>query len=257
MPLAARPRRRGLGDATEPQGLPIAHLRLRPPAERPARPGGRRPHLVVLGVAIVVVCAGVGAELAQRSNARSGYLEVTKALPAGAAVRPDDLSEVQLNLPSDLAAVPAAEEGALAASRTVGPLVPGTLLVAGDLVRRLPRSGTALVGASLQPDQMPATLEPGDAVWLVLSGTGTGSAGIPASVSGSGAVPGRGARLGRGTVFALGNGASSSQAAVTAGGEEVTVAVPASEAPAAAVASAAGSLSLVQVPLGPTGGGAG
>ncbi|HET9092337.1 MAG TPA: hypothetical protein VFN50_08000 [Acidimicrobiales bacterium] len=254
MPLAARPRRRGLGDVTEPQALSIAHLRLRPPSERPTRRGGRRPHLVVLGVAVVVVCAGVGAELAHRSNARSAYLEVTRALPAGALVRPDDLSEVELGLPPGFAAVPAADEGALTASRTVGPLVPGTLLVAGDLVRSLPRSGTALVGASLQPDQMPATLEPGDAVWLVLSAAGTGSASGPASTSVSAPAPGDSARLGRGTVFALGTGPSSS-AAVTTGGEEVTVAVPESEAPAAAVASAAGTLSLVQVPLGPAGGG--
>jgi hypothetical protein len=205
---------------------------------------GRQPKLVVLGVALVVGCAAIGAELARRGSHVERYLELAVAVPAGSPITAGELTTAAMSAPSNLSPIPASDLGAVAGARATEPLVKGTLLVASDLtVSGQPGGGTALVGTSLQPDQAPASLAVGDAVVVVDSASTTGGASTSPAVSSVSGGGRRGARidvLGRGTVFSLLSGSAS-------GTLDVTIAVPASQASAIATASASGSLSLVQV----------
>ncbi len=211
---------------------------------------GRQPKLVVLGVALVVGCAAIGAELARRGSHVEQYLELAESVPAGSPISAGQLTTASMSAPSNLTPIPAGDLPAIAGTRATEPLVKGTLLVAADLTRAgQPGAGTALVGTSLQPDQVPGSLSIGDSVLLIYAGSNTGqSSSAPASavptVAGARGQATKSDVLGRGTVFSFSSGS-------TGGTVNVTVAVPAALASAVATASANGNVSLVQVAATP------
>lgn len=222
--------------------------------------GTRRPALIAVGLAIVLGCAGVGADLASSGARRVSYLEVSRMIPAGGVIHDDDLTAVALAAPAGVDLLPASDAPAVAGRAAVSTLPVGTLLVASDVSRRTPPpGGSALVGTSLGPSQMPTGLELGDPVLLVASGDGAGEEvsvgtdGADAPVNASSAR--QSSVIGRGRVFAVLGAPSVSAAAEDASSTvSVTVAVPPDIAAAVARASAAGDISLVELPLPVLGG---
>lgn len=250
MPIATASRRSRKASG-HPPGSRDQPTEAGPPARgfsdlvRPPKPGtSRQPRLVLIGLALILICAGLGVVLSRRSGHPGRYLETRAALPVGSRLEPDDLSLAEMTSPSGIQAIPASEEGDVIGDRLSETVVAGTLLVPGDLSsERPPTRGEALIGTSLQPDQLPSGLEVGDSVLLVSSAGGTSST-TPADGS---AVPGKSTGdLGYGVVFAVGAGGS--DADTSGSGAFITVAVPAAIASEAAATSAAGELSLAEVP---------
>ncbi len=257
MPLATASRRRV--PATE-GALPPTDRRRESWMPTSARRG--RPLLAAAGVLIVLVCAAAGASLAGRQNRTVAYLALQQAVPAGMPVTAADLGTVDLDPVAGLAALPASEEASVVGQRATTSLAVGTLLAPGDLSSAAPvPSGDAIVGASLSAQQLPAELEPGDAVMLILTSSagpasGTDAPGGQASTGGHVAdQPGQ--LLANGTVVDLVEPASGSaaagglSAAAASDSTVVSLAVPVSSAGEVTAASAAGDLSLALVPTTP------
>jgi hypothetical protein len=262
MPIAVRSK--GARTSTDlPDDQSGGTLRLRRAARsettagRRDRGGRRQPRLVLVGLALVLTCAAVGGELARKGVRLTRYLVLSQSVPAGAIVDEADLQSVDLSSAGGMDAIPVTDASQVVGRRVAETVVAGSLLVVGDLLGGAsPSTGNALVGTSLQPNQVPSSLQPGDDV-LVVASSATGSSasssttpvtpsGSPAAVIGSTPI-----LLGRGTVFAL-NGESSSMTGNTqnssTGVETVTISVPSASAAVIAAASAAGDVSLVEVP---------
>jgi hypothetical protein len=264
MPIAVRSK--GARTSTDlPDDQSGGTLRLRRAARsettagRRDRGGRRQPRLVLVGLALVLTCAAVGGELARKGVRLTRYLVLSQSVPAGAIVDEADLQSVDLSSPGGIDAIPVADASQVVGRRVAETVVAGSLLVVGDLLGGAsPSTGNALVGTSLQPNEVPSSLQPGDDVLVVASsatGSSASSSTTPVTPSGSptpaaviGSTP---ILLGRGTVFAL-NGEGSSTTGNTpnssTGVETVTISVPAASAAVIAAASAAGDVSLVEVP---------
>jgi Flp pilus assembly protein CpaB len=233
---------------------------LRPPADAPnsgrrrdrldAERSGRRPHLAperplraAAGLLVVVACAAVGAAVAGRSGRTEAVLEVARPVATGIALGAEDLEVVDLVPSPRLRVVPATALGSVVGQPARVPLVPGALLVPGDLGAgpRVPPD-SALVGTSLAPDEVPSGLAPGDEVLVVPSGAGQ-PAGELASASDPVGSSLRPAVLAQATVIAVEQPGTTSPT----GDELVTLAVPRSAAADVAAASAAGDVSLAEL----------
>jgi hypothetical protein len=258
MPLATASRRRApvQGDAG---AVPSERIR---PAFMPTLSRRGRPALAAAGLLIVLVCAAAGAGLAGSSGHQQPYLAVVQAVPDGAPVEAADLGTVDLDPTTGLSLLPAADENAVIGKRAAALLPAGTLLDPAALTSgaAVP-AGDAVVGASLEPQQVPAEVQAGDSVLLVLTGdasTGTagasgGAAGAAGGASHVGAQPGD--VLADGTVLdVVPPGASGLGSAPTSSTTIVDLAVPVGDAPAVTAASAAGDLGLAVVPAATTAG---
>jgi hypothetical protein len=240
---------------------PVRRGRPRPPRRTPS-PESRRPLLSVLGVLVVLVCALLGAEIAAHANHRSHYLAVATYVPQGAAITFGDLTVVSLTAGSGVSAVPSTQTASVLGRRASEPLEAGSLLVPDDLTATLPLpAGDALVGTSLESDQAPAGLMPGDFVMIVLGGQ---SSGLPGSASGAGAAASThsssttgtaaaavSGSLGVGTVYAI-SLPSAASAENSSDTEIVTLEVPRSAAALVTAASAVSDISLAQIAEGST-----
>ncbi len=203
--------------------------------------------MAMLGLLVVAGCALAGAQLAAHAERRSGYLAVSAYVPTGAVVTAADLTLVQLSAPGALDVVPVDEAAAVVGKRASEPLLPGTLVSPADLTTARPLSSAdALVGANLAADQMPASLQVGDTVLVVLAGQGASGTESPVT---SGAGPTSpspssegGGVIATGTVYAL-----TATSADSPGGEVVTIEVPRPVAGAVTAASADGDVSLAQI----------
>ncbi|MHB1986935.1 MAG: hypothetical protein ACYCSF_02960 [Acidimicrobiales bacterium] len=267
MPLAVRPKSaRPSSESAYEQSPPAEAGRrardslLGRPVKRPDPRGRRQPRFVALGLTLVVTCAALGAEMARRTDQLSSYLALTQPVAAGELLHRSDLISLPLHVPPDLGVIPASDARGIVGRRVSETLVAGSVLVAADLLAgTAPLPGTALVGTSLQPDQVPSNLQLGDSVLVVLAGAA--GAVLPASAppgapvtstgpSSNGSGPGP-TVLGQGTVFAVGGG---SQGGAPAGGgtsaTDLTISVMARDASVIAAASAAGEVSLVEIPPG-------
>ncbi len=215
-------------------GLPPDAARTRK-ALPPSRPGGgRKPRLVLLGLGMVLACAALGGEVAARSSQLTGYLGLRFPLAYGQLLRAADLSRVEMRLGGSVDAISLSRAREYLGRVAASDLPAGTLLVPQDfLAGTTPARRMAIVGADLQSDQAPGNLAVGDRVWA-----------ISARQSGPSGGPGGTALLARGTVFGLGAGASGAGSS----GVEVDLEVPLRDGPAVAGASAAGDLSLIEVP---------
>ncbi len=249
-----------------------------------------RPALAAAGVLIVVVCAAAGAEIAAKADHGAPYLAIAQTVPNGTTVIAGDLAVVELDPAAGLAAVPASDEQAVIGMRASETLQAGSLLDAASLTSSSPvGKGDAVVGATLEPNQFPADMQPGDKVLVVLtssSGSPTVSPATPASsatpTKGNGSTAATGAGAGSAGPGGAASGGTSagvvlaqatvldlsepgSDTAVTAGATQsadgssvVTLDVPATVAAVVTAASAADEISLALLPAsGPqTGGGA-
>jgi hypothetical protein len=217
-------------------------------------------------VLIVLVCGALGAVVANRAPRPTQYLAVAHLVPVGMTVAASDLETVSIAPVAGLDAMPLRDAGQAVGHRATEDLEPGSLLVPGDLAsQRGLAAGTALVGASLAVDQMPADLAAGQRVLVVLSGTagtadsspaGSASAvGTPNAVSGSastGAVPSPtgppGSVLTKATVISvLSPGGSSGLTGAQSTTFVTTLDVPEAAAAAVTAASAVGDVSLAVI----------
>jgi hypothetical protein len=271
MPLATASRRRARaqGGNTAGDGLPPA-----PIGVRRARWDGltlrrSRPALAAGGVLIVVACAAAGAALSAKASHGSPYLALARPVPIGTPLTTDDLAVVELTPGSGLIAIPAGQEAAVIGMRAAETLQPGSLLQPAQLTTATPvGAGEAVVGASLAANQLPAELQAGDQVLVVLTASSGAPAVVPVTQSGAGAKPGpssatagsvgstsgvAGTVLAVATVVGVSNPAAAQGAggvgnAASGGSTVVSLAVPAKEAPAVTAASAADEVSLAIVP---------
>ncbi|MGH9297373.1 MAG: hypothetical protein ACRDZP_05295 [Acidimicrobiales bacterium] len=207
----------------------------------------RQPKLALLGLALVISCAAVGAELARSASHKYPYLALARSVPEGAVITAADLVSVSLGSVSGLDAIPLSDSQSVLGRRADSALVQGSLLVTEELTSlSAPVAGEALVGTSLQSNQAPAGLQPGDSVLIVAAGaTATGGATTAGLTS---VQPSQSPTdvIGEGVVFEV---APDSSGTAGGGAEEVTLEIAPSLAARVAEASAGGNVTLAEIPL--------
>lgn len=217
-----------------PRALPAAPA-VAPPAPAPVGrlPRRRRWGLVALGVILVVVCAVAAYLLVVTAGITRPYLAVTREVPYGAVIEPDDLTEVEVNPAAGLQPIPASQRDQVVGKHAAADLFPGTLLTAKQLTDlAIPAPGQQVVGIELKPAQVPVrTLQPGDPVVLVVV--------PPASLAG---VSDQGKETRPVSIDATVAGASGPD---TTGNVRVDVAVAQTDGPTVAAMAAAGRIAVV------------
>lgn len=193
--------------------------------------------MALLGLGLVLVCAIGGGELAARGAQMGSYLGLAKPLAVGQRLRLSDLARLSMRASGTTDAIPLALAASYLGRLAAANLPAGSILVPADfVVGRPPSARQALVGATLQANQAPGDLEPGDRVWVVASPQGGGFS--RSSTAKAGAL------LARGSVFAVAPTGGTGSSALG-----IDLEVPLRDGPVVAEASAAGDLSLVQVPF--------
>ena len=155
---------------------------LAPPRRR------RRPALLALAVAMVVLGALGAAYLATSLGQTTAVIAVAREVPWGQQVTAADLVEARVSADPALDPIPYSERDALIGMVAATTLTPGSLLTREALTEQpLPPPGRQLVGVGVSAVQLPTTpLRPGDDVLLVpvAGGSGLEAAG-PAAVPGT------------------------------------------------------------------------
>ncbi|GAB3474724.1 SAF domain-containing protein [Nocardiopsis coralliicola] len=205
----------------------------------------RRVRWVAGSVAAMAIGALLVSLAVAQMGARSGYVAATRDLPAGHVVAAEDLMIVELAGADQLSAVPADGLSAAVGQTVLSPVAERALLTGDHLgaAEEHPADGEAVVGASLAPEQYPASLAEGAAVSVVVtdapasSSGGDGESEPPKSGTPSGAGSAVPARVQRLTPPGEGAGESA----------RVELVVDSADAADVAAAAAAGSVSLVAV----------
>ncbi len=146
---------------------------LSPPRRR------RRPALLALAVAMVVLGALGAAYLATSLGRTSPVIAIAREVPWGQQITAADLVQARVAGDPALAPIPYGERDQVIGMVAATTLTPGSLLTREALTEQpLPPPGQQLVGVGVSAVQLPATsLRPGDDVLLVpvagSSGTGT------------------------------------------------------------------------------------
>jgi hypothetical protein len=200
----------------------------------------RRRHLpwAAAGVVLILGSALLFAALSLRSPARHEVLVVLGGLPAGHVLSAADLQTAALT-GSTVASIPAAQEQTVVGRPLAVALQPGSLLTAADIGSAAPVSaGRVVVALALKPGQCPPSLGPGDAVEIIDTGDGTGSA---TGTQSTAAAPIAATVL---AVDATPDGSAAS--------EVVSLQLPQAAAAQVATLGAGGEASLVLLPTGTT-----
>lgn len=132
----------------------------------------RRPLLGAASLALLALCTALFSSLYVRAGNQMSVLEVTHEIPVGSSVLQDDLGITRLSMAPGTSFIPANQIDSVVGRKASVALVPGGLLVRGDLTDSYsPPSGSALVGVAIKPGQEPASgVEPGDTVDVLLTG---------------------------------------------------------------------------------------
>lgn len=163
-------------------GLPRAPA-IAPPGRR------RRPRWAVVGVAVVVLGALVGAWLVSVSSDRVAVVGIAQPVAFGETIEAGDLRQVQALPDPGLEPVLYADVDAVIGRVAATDLVPGSLLTEAALAGEpVPGTGEELVPIALAASRLPATgLRPRDEVLLVPTAAEPGQVGTdPAAGSGVG-----------------------------------------------------------------------
>lgn len=154
-----------------------------PPVSRAARPSAaptppvataakrRRPALIGLGIALVVLCGLLGWWFTSRGAATHTVLVAASDIQAGKAVKVSQLSTTEIAGGGGASTMPAEQlqntAGLLASSN----IPEGAVLSPDMFVNKVtPDGGMSIVGVSVKPSQMPALgLRPGDTVSVVIA----------------------------------------------------------------------------------------
>jgi hypothetical protein len=210
-------------------GWPMARAD-RPPSRVAAAPRRRNVPYLLVGVLLVLVCAGGGVVAAQALGGRMSVLALARPVAAGHALSAGDVRAVEMASGSGVDLIPAVSVSTVVGRPVAFTLPAGSLLTRAVLgPAQVPAAGEAVAAVGLKPGQFPPDVQAGARVTVVVSaGTDAGAAGgggLAAGTSWTGVVVG-----------------------VTGGGGEQTtvVSVRMSEADARAVAAApAGRLTVV------------
>ena len=199
----------------------------------------RKPAMAALAVLLIVGGALVSAYLVMVSGQRVPVIRISQPVAAGQQIPPGALEEVQVSATGRLDYIPWSDRGKVAQTYATVTLVKGALLTNGMIgTAASVAKGTVVVGLALKPGQLPAGgLQPGDrvAVYAVSvqggqTGTETGSVLAPAATVYDVAQPGQ-------------NDVQSDQV-------QVSVTVPAGEAPQVTQAASAGAVAVALLPAG-------
>jgi hypothetical protein len=141
-------------------------------------------------VLLIVVSVAVFVSAYSHAGHKQAVIAVALPVEAGQQITAQDLTAVQVSPGGGLSTIPASDAGQVVGRRASVVLVPGGLLVPGDLAKGAPPAhGLAIVGVSLGPGQMPADgVFPGESVAVVAtaqdgspySGTNGSASGLPA-----------------------------------------------------------------------------
>lgn len=207
----------------------------------PRAPRARRRSPAVLALAVALVAAGGlgGAVLYNATGQRSAVLALAHNVPAGQAISAGDLVVAHISLDPSLQPVGAASLENVVGMRATADLMQGQFLTAGDVTRSsLVQTGDQVVGLPAKDTQLPAaTLQPGDKVMVVSTGTGNGSSGSSGTV-----LPAVGSQIAA-TVISVG-------AQDSDGTTVVDVALPQTQGSQLAVLAASGGFTVVFAPQG-------
>lgn len=129
----------------------------------------RRPTLIALGIALIVVCALGTWWITDQMSTTSKVVVSAVDVSEGQVLSAEDLTTAEVNVPSGTAVVPGSELEPLVGQRATAPLEEGAILSPGQLsTETLPGEGTAIVGVKALPGQIPSqNVEPGDAIEVV------------------------------------------------------------------------------------------
>ena len=140
----------------------------------------RRWSRLTAGVMTVLVClfGFLAASSAVLGAHATQVLAVARAVPAGAALTPADLTVVSVHPAAGVATVPGGEQAQLAGRTAAVPLTPGTLLSAAELgPPQYPPAGEAVIALPLAAGAFPPQMQAGARV-AVLDGRAAGSASV-------------------------------------------------------------------------------
>lgn len=129
----------------------------------------RRPLLVVLAAALVVMGALLGVWVWSMTSSGVDVVVVRTAVDRGAVIAASDLASVRVTVDPSVHTVPASELQSLVGKRAASDLAAGTLVGPDEVVETVvPGAGESLVGVAIAPGMMPAEpLRRGDAIRLV------------------------------------------------------------------------------------------
>jgi hypothetical protein len=195
-----------------------------------AAPRRRNVPYLLVGVLLVVVCAGAAVVAARALGGRTSVLALARPVAAGQVLTVGDVRAVEMASGSGVDLVPAGSAPSVAGRTVAFSLPAGMLLTWADLgPAQVPAAGQAVAAVGVKPGQFPPDVQPGARVAVLVSaGTDSGA--------GAGAGPAAGTSW-TGVVVGVAGG----------GGDQTTVvSVRMSEADARAVAAApAGRLTVV------------
>ncbi len=241
----------------------------------------RRPVMALASTVLIFASVAIFAGLYANAGHKVPIVAVVRPVHQGQEISSSDLGEATASISGSVQPIPYSAVGSVVGKQAAVGLVPGSILTTGDIstASRIPPND-AIVGIALKPGQLPsAGVVPGEQVMVVQ----TGQPGSPApSLSGSGADSSStfsfGSTSGSGGASAgpapsAGSGSSSSQSGSdgvlvpraqvydvatpgAASGDTstqlVSVELAQQLAPAVSVAAAAGQVSIVVLPQGPS-----
>jgi hypothetical protein len=152
-----------------PPPAPAKPASLIPAPPRPIK-ARRRPYLVALGVALIVLGALAMVFITSTLGQTRPVLAVTTTVSRGQVIEATDLAIVDLPAgPTSLKAVPSSDMDSIVGQVATTELLPGGILTPKSYTEQLaPNAGTSIVGVALAPEQMPTTvLHAGDKVRIV------------------------------------------------------------------------------------------
>lgn len=140
--------------------------------QAPARVAGasrhRRVPYLLVGVLLVVGCAGGGVIVASQLGQRQTALVFSRPVSVGQELAAADLREVSIARDDDLAIVPARQRGEVVGRPVAYSLPAGSLLTKGVLGNpAVPPAGVAVAAVGLKAGQFPAGLQPGNRARVV------------------------------------------------------------------------------------------
>ena len=224
----------------------------------PRPPRVRRLTLSLASVALVALSVAVFCSIYAAAGHMRAVLAAVHPVDIGQTITPGDLAEVDVASAGGMGSIAVGQAPAVVGRQAAVSLVPGSLLVPGDVVTSFaPAPGQSLVGVALHPSQMPASgIVAGDRVDVVLTGqpgsagpvftSGPDSLASPAG-AGSGVTASSGANPGTLLATAVPVVGQSTPTSADAGTTVVTLEVPRAVAPFLAAASTAGEVALVEV----------
>ena len=129
----------------------------------------RRPRMLALGIALLVVGALGAWWITDRLSTTSQVVVAAADVPEGQVITADDLTTSDVNVPSGSAVISGSELDSLVGQRTTTSLEQGALLSPSQVsAASVPGEGTAIVGIKVAPGQIPTqNVDPGDPVQIV------------------------------------------------------------------------------------------